>query len=461
MVEILAGELAEICGGTLLHGSDKVLFSGVSIDSRTIKKGEVFFAICGNAFDGHAFIDNAFEKGAAGAVVSRADAKVDGRPLILVRNTLTALQQLAVWWRQNHFIPVVAVTGSSGKTTTKDILAALLGAVTNVHFNSGNQNNEIGVPLTLLGLSGSHRVCVLEMGMRGLGEIAELCSVAQPTAGIITNVGSTHFERLGSVENIAIAKGELAASLPDDGFVMLNAENEWSADISRMTNARPVLFGLGSEADVRASEVDYFPEYTEFTLSAFGISLRLKMSLWGEHNVYNCLAAAGAYLLLGFPAEKLQAGLKQLSVSGMRLEKTAGIRGSFIINDTYNANPSSVLASLDVIRQINGSRTVIVLGDMFELGEIAEREHCRVGEAVHRLQPGLLVTVGDLAAFISRQALACGMEKNAVFHGQTVEEAVEFLRKSINTGDIILVKGSRGMKMERIVSALQAEENHE
>lgn len=460
MVSIRASELAAVCGGVVVRDSGECL-SGASIDSRTLQPGNVFFALKGENFDGHDFIDEAFNRGAAAAVVDRNEAATRGGTVILVENTLAALQKLAEWWRGKFDIPVVAVTGSSGKTTTKDILASLLSAVAKVHFNTGNHNNEIGVPLTLLGLTKDHEVCVLEMGMRGLGEIAELCSIARPTAGIITNVGSTHFERLGSMRNIALAKGELAESLPKEGFIMLNGENEWSPFIRDRSLARSVFFGFGADAQVRALEVEFFPEYTEFSLKAFGMSRRLRLPLWGKHNVYNCLAAAGAYLLLGFPEEKLQEGLDNLTVTAMRLERVEGINGSTIINDTYNANPDSVISSLGVLRQIEGRRRLVVLGDMFELGSIAKAEHRRVGEAVARLKPDLLVTVGDLSRYIGEEAFARGMDKNKIFHRAGVEEAVEILEKYIDMGDVVLVKGSRGMRMERIVSGLQSKvENH-
>lgn len=463
MFKITMAELAEVCQGTWLPGAqdfENIPFSGISIDSRTVKKGDLFIAIRGERFDGHDFVEDALHRGAAG-VVAAADAPLPWKdagesrgPVLVVKDTLTALQQISAWWRQNFHIPVAAITGSSGKTTTKDILASLLSTAGRVHFNRGNQNNEIGVPLTLLGLDHTHEVCVLEMGMRGLGEIARLCEVARPTCGIITNVGSTHFERLGSVENIARAKGELAQSLPSHGFILLNEENEWSQFISGMTGARTVFFGFGSGADIRASEVDYGSESTQFTLTAGGISQRLRVPLWGEHNVYNCLAAIGLYLSLGFSREKLQEGLDNLTISGMRLEKTPGIKGSVIINDAYNANPTSMLAALEVLKQVRGKRRIAVLGDMLELGDIGEAEHRKVGAVLAQGGVHILVTVGSLAACISDAALASGMEKSRVFHSSAPEDAAAYLQQSICEGDVVLVKGSRGMKLERIVAAL-------
>lgn len=475
MFEIIGRQLAEVCKGSWLgetQRASEIIFTGISTDSRTTKEGELFIPLQGENFDGHRFLEEAFRKGAKGAIVSSRDWIGLGNPQLLVEDTLVALQQSAAWWRQQFHLPVLAITGSSGKTTTKDIAASLLGTVANVHCNSGNQNNEIGVPLTLLGLSDQHQVCVLEMGMRGLGEIGELCAVAKPTSGIITNVGSTHFERLGSLENIARAKGELAESLPETGFILLNSENEWSPFISGRTKALPMLFGFAQDADVRAVDLDLGPDYSEFTLKvgrmvgeitcekAGGkntgkVFHRLRVPLAGEHNVYNCLAAIGAYLFLGFPAERLQEGLENIHLSGMRLQKLPGIRDSVIINDAYNANPCSMIASLKVLEQCEAKRRIAVLGDMFELGDIEEEEHRRVGEAVCGAKVDLLVTIGELAALIGEQAVASGMEGAKVFHGASFEEVAAFLKESIQEGDVLLVKGSRGMRMERFVTALQ------
>ena len=267
MVSITVSELAAACGGVVVRDTGEK-FSGVSIDSRTIRPGNIFFALKGENFDGHDFIDNAFKAGAAGAVVEkRTEASEDGT-VILVENTLAALQKLAAWWRNKLAIPLVGITGSSGKTTTKDILASLLYAAANVHFNTGNQNNEIGVPLTLLSLSHEHDVCVLEMGMRGLGEIGELCSIAKPTAGIITNVGSTHFERLGSMSNIALAKVSWLKAFPRR--VLFFSMGKTSGHLSLRVGPRHAPCFLGSVIMLRCGL-----EKLSFFLSTRNFPLRL------------------------------------------------------------------------------------------------------------------------------------------------------------------------------------------
>lgn len=458
MEDIPAKELEKICGGVLYNSSLGLTPTGVSTDSRKVKPGDLFVALQGENCDGNEFVEDAFQSGASIALVSKKETIQTGKPVILVDDTLAALQKLAAWWRMRFSIPVIGVTGSSGKTTTKDILTSLIAVVRTVHRSTGNFNNEIGVPLTLLGLRTDHQVCVLEMAMRNLGEIKALCDLAKPTGGVITNVGTTHFERLGSQENIARAKGELAASIPQEGFLLLNSDNQWFPFISEMTGARIISFGFGEKADIKAGDVDFHSEGTEFTLTAFGASQRIRLPLWGEHNVYNSLASAGVYLMLGFPPEALQEGFSKVSITKMRLEKTMGIRGSLIINDTYNANPGSMLASLEVLRQVGGRRTIAVLGDMLELGDIEVEEHKKVGAGVYEKGVDVLVTVGKLAEKISEEAVALGMDPRNVFHGGTVEEAEDFLLKSIKTKDVVLVKGSRGMKMERIVSALRNEE---
>lgn len=460
MPEFPINVLEGVCEGQLMNASGEEYISGVSIDSRKVKPGYLFVAIPGENFDGHDFAEAAFGAGAVCVLMSRTDLLPANRPVLLVKDTLVALQKLASWWRQQFSLPIVGVTGSSGKTTTKDILSSLVSVGSKVHSNSGNFNNELGVPLTLLGLEQEHQVCVLEMAMRGPGEIAELCEIAKPTSGIITNVGMTHFERLGSEENIARAKGELAEAVPPEGFVVINADSKWHSFLSQMAKAETVSFGLRENAQVRAQDVDFDREGTAFTLKAFGHSQRLRSPLWGEHNVYNTLAAAAAYIMLGLPREGIQEGLSKVSITKMRLEKTVGANKSTIINDSYNANPSSMLASLEVLKQIGGSRTIAVLGDMFELGEIEVQEHRRVGAGVCQLGIDLLITVGELAANISEEAVACGMPKDRAFHMKDLKEAGDLLLKIIHSGDVVLVKGSRGMKMEGLVEALCGEKAH-
>ncbi|NLJ99900.1 MAG: UDP-N-acetylmuramoyl-tripeptide--D-alanyl-D-alanine ligase, partial [Clostridia bacterium] len=282
MIELTLNEFLRISEGELISGYKDVLFKGVSTDTRDLTPGEAFFALKGENFDGHDFVQEAFNNGAAVAVVEQSIGHIsEDYPIIKVGSTLQALQKLAEWWRRRFDIPVIGITGSSGKTTTKDILSSILEVKMNVHKTWGNFNNEIGVPLTLLGLDNHHDVCVVEMAMRGLGEIWELCGIAYPTMGIITNIGSAHYERLGSMENIAKAKGELARSIPQGGLVMLNGDDRWSSYIAVITAGRVMSYGFGEGAQLRARKIKSTSTGTIFTFDYQNGSHAMRLPLLG------------------------------------------------------------------------------------------------------------------------------------------------------------------------------------
>ncbi|HBT20115.1 MAG TPA: UDP-N-acetylmuramoyl-tripeptide--D-alanyl-D-alanine ligase [Peptococcaceae bacterium] len=456
MIELKVSELAEVCGGKLIGGNMQTSFKGVCTDSRKIEPGQLFFALKGENFDGHDFVYQAFLRGAAAAVVHKSVKGIpEGKCVVMVEDTLLALQKLAAWWRKQFDIPVIGVTGSSGKTTTKDILAGILASSGEVCSTKGNLNNHIGLPLVLLGLSRSCRFCVLEMAMRGLGEIAQLCEIAAPTGGIITNIGLAHYERLGSQENIARAKGELAQSLPEEGFLLLNSEDPWSSFIRRLTSAEVIYYGMRDNAHIRAEKVKFTPWGSSFLLVTDSFSGTLDLPLPGKHNLYNCLAAVGAAVQLGLNLEEIRQGLKRINLTKMRLEHLKGIKDTVVINDAYNANPDSMKASLKVLRDFSGNRKIAVLGDMLELGEIAVKEHIEVGRETADLGIDYLITVGKLARNIAQGAADVGMSREKIFCASNNEEAVEMIKKIIVPGDVILVKGSRAMGMEEIVNALR------
>ena len=456
MIEASVLDVIQVCGGALRSGSESIIFKGISTDSRKTEPGQIFFALRGEYFDGHDYAAAALRSGASAVVVSKDDYDLlsSGTPVIKVQDTLVALQVLSSWWRKQFDIPVVAVTGSTGKTTTKDILGCVLEVLGPVCMTRDNLNNEIGVPLTLLGLGPQHRACVVEMAMRGLGEIAQLSALALPDIGIITNVGCAHFERLGSQKNIAVAKGELAASVPRNGLVLLNAEDNWSSFISELTSARVNYFGLGKRAHVRAVSLRETGDVSSFILEVPGSSVPIDLSLAGRHNVYNFLAAAGAAHNLGVSVEQIHQKVPGLCVTGMRLQKIPGINGSIIINDTYNANPDSMMASLQVLQNASASRKIACLGGMFELGEVSEEGHTRVGEKAASVGLDALITVGDLAKTIGSTAARAGMPDDRIHDTAGTGEAISLLKEMLFTGDILLVKGSRGMAMEKIVEEL-------
>lgn len=443
--------LAEVCaatGGSIGKSGD-YQFKGVCTDTRSVQAGDLFIALRGERFDGHDFISQAVEKGAAGVVVDRLDELYTGdAAVVVVSNTLHALQNLATYHRRRFRIPVVAVTGSNGKTTTKDLTAAVLASRLPVLKTQANFNNEIGLPLTLLNLTKDHRAAVVEMGMRGLGEIAELARIAEPTAAIVTNVGETHIELLGSLENIAIAKSELVEAIDATGFVVLNADNPYVQAMSKKAKGKVLLYGLESPCDVQACEIRTEGFSTMFVCRIFGAEFPIKLPAIGKHNVYNALAAIATAWQLGLSPADITSGLQAFMPSSMR-QHIEQIGSYVVINDTYNASPLSMASALDTLEQVAEGRKVAVLGDMLELGNIAVDAHHRLGKMVAESGVSVVITVGDLAQSIAETARECGVPE-AVACGDH-EQAWRELSARLKSGDTILVKGSRGMRMEQII----------
>jgi len=449
------GKVAEVIGACLLQGDPGIPVSGVSTDSRSVRAGELFFALRGERHDGHDFAAQAVDRGAAGVVVSRPLSLAAGAGVLLVEDTLKALQTLAAWWREACRVPVVGVTGSTGKTTTKDMIAAVLGVRMPVWKTPGNLNNEIGLPLTLLGLEPGTGVAVVEMAMRGPGEIATLCDIARPTAGVVTNIGETHLERLGTVDAIARAKGELLAAIGPEGFALVHAESPYAEREAARCRGRVRYFGRRPGVDFRL--VDWRPEGygTRFTAEVAGRAAECALPVPVEHNVLNALAAIGVGFEMGLSTDEIAEGLRRVSLSAMRLEIRPWGRGE-IINDAYNANPASTRAALAVLSGLAGGRTrVAVLGDMLELGPRAEAGHREVGEAAAR-HADYLVAVGDLSRYTAEGALAAGLPPERVFWCADREQAAGVLQDLLRGDELVLVKGSRGMRMEEIVARLTA-----
>jgi len=444
----LAGA-ATVLQGTL-RGSDAE-FSGVSTDTRTLARGHLFVALIGPHFDGHGFVSEAAGKGAIGALVSR-DLEAD-IAVVQVADTRLGLGQLAAHWRRQFQIPVIAVTGSNGKTTVKNMIAAILNVVGPTLSTQGNLNNDIGVPLTLLRLRQGDRHAVIEMGMNHPGEIDYLTKLARPTIALINNAAAAHLAGLGSVEAVARAKGEIYAGLAADGIAVINADDAY-AGLWRELAAphRVITFGLDRPADVSA----------EFQLDAGGSTIHLKtphggismrLSLLGRHNVMNALAASSASLAAGVSLADIQAGLEKLrSVTG-RLEVKRGLNGARVLDDTYNANPGSLAAGVEVLKAASGER-VLVLGDMGELGDAARDIHRRVGLLAKSLGIEQLYAVGELTQD-AVEAFGKGAQ-----HFTSHEALIENLRACLHAGMTVLVKGSRLMKMERVVAGIVADDSN-
>lgn len=459
-------EIAGAVRGRIVQGDPALVIERVCTDTRQIVPGSLFVALKGERFDAHDFLEEAAAKGAGALLVSRTEDCPPGTPTVLVRNTLQALQNLAGFNRRKAGIPVVAVTGSVGKTSTKDMIAAVLSEKFSVLKTGGNYNNEIGLPLTLLNLGPEHQVAVVEMGMRGLGEIRELAAIAQPDVGIISNIGETHLELLGSVENIARAKGELLECLPRNGTAILNGDDPWLRRLGAGFSGKVVYFGLGENCAVRATEWHAGERTTEFTVEAElpagaagytetgRVQFQAMIPALGRHNVLNALAAVAAGLQLGVEPRLIIQGLSRLSLSAMRLEIRTDCPW-VIINDTYNANPASMRAALEVLAEYpcKGKR-VAVLGNMFELGAEAEHGHRSVGEAAAHLGTDLLITLGEQAAWIAEEAAGKGLLPAQAVVCLDKEQVIRTLKERLNPGDVVLVKGSRGMKMEEIAAKI-------
>ncbi len=420
-------------------------FLGCSTDSRTLEREQLFVALEGPNHDGHAHVVEAERRGAAAAMVSRAvDASV---PMIRVADTLEALGRLAAHWRNRFELPVIGVTGSNGKTTVKEMLAAILRAGAPVLATRGNLNNEIGLPLTLMELGAEHRLAVIEMGANHPGEIARLARLARPQVGVITQCAPAHLEGFGSIEGVARAKGELLANLDADGTAVINADDAYAALWRSLAGSRRrVEFAIDTAADVRASwRQEKSGSHIELATPAGAIELNL--ALPGRHNVANAAAAAAAALAVGATPQAIASGLESMRPVPGRLEVKLIGGGVCLIDDTYNANPASLAAALEVLAGFPGHHW-LVLGDMAELGEDASDYHRRAAELVRRHGVQCLLTVGELSRLTT-----AGFGASAR-HFASTDELIAFLKESLEPQTTVLIKGSRSMGLERVVAAL-------
>lgn len=444
--------------------------STVTIDSRNCEPGALFVALPGENADGHNFVAQAFAAGAIAAITDRpvdVDCTVisaknpqlpaDWQPPLCIRveNSLRGLQKLATDWRARFSPQVIGITGSVGKTSTKELTALVLAQKFNVLKNVGNLNNEIGLPLTLLQLNESHEQVVLEMGMYDIGEIETLCRIARPHIGVVTNVGPSHLARLGSMERIAAAKQELVASLPADGIAILNIDDPLVMAMAAHTRARVFTYGLSPEADLWADQINSEGlEGVRFVLHHGDETIHVKVPLLGRHSVHTALRAAAVGLSQGLHWGEIVAGLQNRNAQ-LRLVAIPGPRGSIILDDTYNASPDSTIAALNLLHELTAPRKIAVLGYMAELGAYEEEGHrkvgCRAADTVD-----ILIAVGRRAETVAAEAIACGLDESRVHVMPSTQAALDFLQKITAAGDTILVKGSRSMAMETIVDGLTA-----
>ncbi len=430
----------------------------VSSDSRNISPGALFVALRGEHHDGHAFVGAALRGGAAYALVDHVPTAVDSTRLIVVQDTLRALGDLAAWTRRQHNPAVCAITGSNGKTTTKELLASVCmlaqqqGRVHGVLKTEGNLNNLIGLPLTLLRLA-AEEVAVLEMGMNRPGEIARLTEIATPNFAVVTNVGFAHLEGVGgTIEGVARAKGELFATMDPKGAIAVNTDDPRVVQIAAPFRGRKVTFGSSGEVRSRAV-ADRGLDGLRFQLVIGSRTAEVNLRMVGAHNVGNALAAAAVAHLLGFPIDTIAGGLSQALSPPERLQILRLRNGVTLVDDAYNANPSSVLVALDALQRMPG-RLLVVLGDMRELGSESGHAHHRIGERAAASGCAGIFLLGEQAIEIAAGARAAGMAASAIRHCANHEELAKQVAADWHSGDCVLVKGSHGMRLERVVSLL-------
>src|SRR5213592_630072 len=443
-------QIAELSGAKLEQGDGKTLIERISTDSRTIKKGELFVALRGENFDGHKFVEATAKAGAAGAIVDlKWNGKVPGKFVIIrAEDTLLAYQNLAANYRKALSLKVLAITGSNGKTSTKDFAASVLGRKFRVAKTQGNFNNHVGLPRTILEARSDDEVAVWEIGMNHPGEVAPLAKIAAPDAAIITNIGVAHIEFMGTREAIANEKGALAEAVAAEGAVILNADDPFSKGIAERTNAH-VIFAGTKEGTVRAIDIQQSAEGSEFTIMEGAHRCRAQLPVPGLHMVQNALLAVAAGRAFGLSLEEAAAGLASAPLTKARLQ-IKEIHGVQFIDDSYNANPDSMKAALRTLVELDtDGKRIAVLGEMRELGEETQRGHLEVGETAAALRVDHLIAIGTVAAAIARAAERAGLEETRAV--TSASEAAGILAEIAEPGDLVLIKGSRVARTERVM----------
>jgi len=449
MIRITLAEIARITKGQLFSNNEKKLVSGFSIDSRTFEQGQFFVAIRGHNFDGHDFIRDAVEKGAAGVILERSarparHAKIDN--VIIVEDTREALGMIAREIRKQVDIPVICITGTNGKTTVKDILADVLTSQYKVLRSARSYNNIVGLSLTLFDLDPSYDVAVLELGSNYPGEIAKLAGIARPHAAVITNIGDGHLEFLGTREDVFLEKTSLLGFLPEGGTAFLNREDALLAGADTGGATRK-FYGEVSGCDFLIDGISRRPGGYDFSLNGDSFFVPLE----GKHNVYNAAAAIAVADSFDISYENIRRVLAGVSLPKMRLEKTA-VGGLMFINDSYNANPGSFMCALDVLRDsTDGTRKGVVAGDMMELGDGSDELHRMIGRSIAREKIDFLIVLGDKAGWIACGAIESGMKEQRVLRAENHEDAAEMVRQAAGPEAVVLLKGSRKAKMEEVL----------
>lgn len=456
-------DVLEATGGRLVSGDDTTRFQGISTDSRATHGGELFVAISGQTHDGHRFVRDAFDRGAAGVLVSEAHMATEspdfgkGRCWVATPDTLKALGDLAAFRRRQSNVSVVAITGTNGKTTTKEMTAAVLGQTFSVLKTAGNFNNLIGLPLTLLRLRQDHEWAVVELAMNHPGEIGRLAQICEPQIGVITNIEAGHLAGVKDVDGVMRAKGELLEALGGDGTGVLNIDDQRICRLAEQFGGRVVSFGIHSSAEVWATPVSQSLSGSSFDLLWYDESIRVRLAIPGNGAIYNALAAAAVGYRLGLSMEEVKKGLETMVPMPGRMEILTLPGGVHLINDSYNANPGSMALAIDTLGALKGNgRGILIVGDMLELGEHGESAHRELGILATRAGAARLYATGEFARVVAEGATGAGMDPGTIFMGSH-DEIVEAVKGRLGPGDWILVKGSRLMAMEKVIEGLQAQ----
>ena len=447
-------EIIQATNGRLLCGEQQNEVTSVSTNSREIENGALFVPILGEKVDAHRFIPMAL-RGGASAVLTQEHSRAEGQngAWIQVTDTKQALQALAAYYRRKIGLPVIGITGSVGKTSTKEMVAACLSGAKSVMKTAGNQNSQIGVPLTIFRMEKKYDLAVVEMGMSEFGEMARLSAMAMPNRAIITNIGISHIEQLKTQENIRAEKLHIIDQFDENGVLYLNGNDPLLADLKGSLPCKTVYYGTTEFCDVRAKKIKNHAQSTEFTVLCDDIEEKITIPVLGEHNVYNALAAVAVARNIGLTMDEIKKGLASYQTAAMR-QQVYQMGEITVIDDTYNASPDSVKSALQVLCSLNNEgRKLAVLADMLELGDYAASAHTQAGECCAKSRVDFLLTVGKLAENMAKGAMALGMSSCKSVN--TTEEAADFLKKYLHKGDAVLIKGSRGMHCDKIIQELR------
>ena len=454
MQMMTVAEILEATDGVLVSGDAKKQINDVVSDSRRVTDGVLFVPLVGEKFDGHEFITAAFDLGAAAVLTQKETDLLIGKTIIKVKDTLKAFGDIARYYKAKCNIPSVGVTGSVGKTTTKDMLASVLSQKYNTLKTNKNFNNDIGVPITIFSIEKEHEAAVIEMGMNHFGEIEYLASISRPDVAVITNIGQSHIENLGSRAGIFKAKMEMTKLFTKDNTLIVNGDDDYLSTTKGNGDYKVIYYGIKNpENDVYAKDIcNNGLEGINFTAVVDGTEYKIEVTVPGEHNVYNALAAICVGREFGVPMDKIAEGIKNFKLTGMRME-VEDYKGITIINDCYNASPDSIRSALKVLGGTENTRKVAILGDVFEMGDFAQQAHYDLGSAVVENGIDVLITAGENMKYLAKGAKDGGMENIVVF--DKTLEVCNYVKDNISEGDAVLIKASHGMHFEEVYNAIK------